>query len=64
MFPAAIVGSKLIQPEVIHVPPYCDLIRSSNLNFDLRYRMVFFAQQHGIRQAARQFDTTRNTVRQ
>ncbi len=44
--------------------PIMTRIHSPNPNFDLRYRRVLFAQQHGIRQAARQFDTTRNTVRQ
>ena len=44
-------------------PSYYEMIRSSNPDFNLRYRMVQAAHQHGIRTAARQFGCTRNTVR-
>jgi len=44
-------------------PPYYEMIRSPNPNFDLRYRLVRAAVEHGIREAARAFACSRNTVR-
>ncbi len=44
-------------------PPYYEMIRSHNPSFDLRYRLVQAALQHGIRSTARAFRCSRNTVR-
>ncbi len=44
-------------------PPYYEMIRSPHPSFVYRYRMVLTAEQHGIRQAARDFQCSRNTVR-
>ena len=42
---------------------YYTMIRSKDHQFDLRLDIVLHARQHGIRAAARHFETTRNTVR-
>ncbi len=43
-------------------PPYYEMIRSQNPSFDLRYRLVQTALQHGIRATSRLFGCSRNTV--
>ena len=42
---------------------YFTMIRSKNHVFDLRLDIVLHARLHGIRDAARHFGTSRNTVR-
>ena len=42
---------------------YYTMIKSKNHQFDLRLDMVIRAKKHGIRDAARAFKTTRDTVR-
>lgn len=44
-------------------PPYFDLIRQMKNPFNYRLSLVSFARQHGIRAAARTFQTTVLTVR-
>ncbi len=48
----------------MHSPaPYFDLIREMKNAFNHRLRLVHYARQHGIKAAARAFQTTRPTVR-
>lgn len=42
---------------------YYDLIRDMSNKFNLRLEMVRFAKEHGLSEAAREFKTTRRTVR-
>jgi len=42
---------------------YSTMIRSKNHKYDYRLRLVQFAQQHGVKPAARAFRCSRNTVR-
>ncbi len=43
--------------------PYFDLVRRMNNSFDYRLRLVAHARQHGIKAAARAFQTTVLAVR-
>jgi len=46
------------------LPTYWENIRNmKDGGYDLRFRLVCYAEKHGIRQAAREFHTTRHTVR-
>jgi len=42
---------------------YNDLIKDMSNKFNLRLEMVRFAREHGVSEAAREFETTRKTVR-
>jgi transposase InsO family protein len=42
---------------------YNDLIRDMSNKFNLRLEIVRFAREHGVSEAAREFETTRRTVR-
>ncbi len=43
--------------------PYFDLVRQMKNAFNYRLRLVTYAHQHGIKDAAREYRTTVSTVR-